>query len=60
MDGKAQDAALTALQEERARLEERLRLHDSEVSTAEGASSMETAASLREQLEQVNRLIEKR
>lgn len=59
MDNSTTDETLTALKDKQARLQEKLRLYEAEIETADGASSTETAQSLRDQLEQVSRLIEK-
>lgn len=59
MDSGTTDETLAALEDEQARLQERLRLFEVEIETADGASSTEAAQSLRDQLEQVSRLIEK-
>lgn len=57
MTGAGPADPLSALKNERVRLEERLRLYEAEVSSAPGNSSTETPEQIRDQISQVNRMI---
>lgn len=53
----SQDEVQNALKNERIRLEERLRLHQAEVSQTPGTSSTETPEEIMDKIRQVDRLI---